>query len=167
MPTSGAVHLTLIVLHASAGALAFAFGLAALDRSLVSRRPWLPTALLWSVVAMLSLVAAAVAVRWVDLVPGARIGFAALGVLGVVMIHRARRCRSACQPADVGASTITAPYVDDVGFVLISLFDGLVIVTAIDLGAPPWVVVLAAVGTVLIGHQSIEHTKRTLVAHDR
>ncbi|WP_022885347.1 hypothetical protein [Glaciibacter superstes] len=42
-------------------------------------------------------------------------------------------------------------FVNHVGFTLISLFDGFVIVAAIDLHAPPWLVASLAIGGVIAG----------------
>ena len=49
---------------------------------------------------------------------------------------------------------------DDIGFLLISLVDGFVIVTALDLGAPPWAVAPLAVAAVVVGHRAIGRAKR-------
>jgi len=49
--------------------------------------------------------------------------------------------------------------IDHVGFVLISLFDGFAIVSALDLQAPGWLVAVIAVGAVGIG---INVRKKTL-----
>jgi len=56
--------------------------------------------------------------------------------------------------------TTPPAYLDDIGFNLISLFDGFVIVAAIDLGAPVWLVVLGAIAAVVLGAQLIERAKR-------
>ena len=60
--------------------------------------------------------------------------------------------RPGCAPAP------TTP-IDDIGFLLISLFDGFVVVTALDLGVPPWLVAAAAVGAVLLGHRLVAQRK--------
>ena len=49
--------------------------------------------------------------------------------------------------------------IDHVGFVLISLFDGFAIVSALDLQAPGWLVAVIAVG---IGIYGINLRKKTL-----
>ncbi|MGO8948141.1 MAG: hypothetical protein ACLQUY_10855 [Ktedonobacterales bacterium] len=51
---------------------------------------------------------------------------------------------------------------DDVGFVLISLFDGFAIVSALDLQAPGWLVAVIAVGAVGVGILGINVRKKTL-----
>jgi hypothetical protein len=49
-----------------------------------------------------------------------------------------------------------------VGFVLISLFDGFAIVSALDLHAPPWLLVVIAVGAVVLGISAINGRKKML-----
>ena len=55
--------------------------------------------------------------------------------------------------------------VDHVGFVLISLFDGFAIVTALDLQAPAWLVAIIAVGAVAVGILGLNARKNTLRMH--
>ena len=52
--------------------------------------------------------------------------------------------------------------IDHVGFVLISLFDGFAIVSALDLQAPGWLVAVIAVGAVVIGIYAINVRKKML-----
>lgn len=49
---------------------------------------------------------------------------------------------------------------DDVGFVLIALLDGFVIVAALDLGLPPWIVTAAGFLAVAIGHYWLGRAKQ-------
>ena len=55
-------------------------------------------------------------------------------------------------------------YIDDIGFTLISLFDGFVIVAAIDLNAPVWAIVLIAILGVVVGNWGIGRVKARLPA---
>ena len=52
--------------------------------------------------------------------------------------------------------------IDHVGFVLISLFDGFAIVSALDLHAPGWLVAVIALGAVALGIYAINMRKKTL-----
>ena len=52
--------------------------------------------------------------------------------------------------------------IDHVGFVLISLFDGFAIVSALDLQAPGWLVAVIAVSAVGIGIYGVNVRKKTL-----
>ncbi len=56
---------------------------------------------------------------------------------------------------------------DHVGFVLISLFDGFAIVSALDLHAPGWLVAVVAVGAVALGISAINVRKKTLTMQSR
>ncbi len=147
--------LVMIVLHAAAGVAAFVVGIAALQPQRRRKHLWLLPLLLWLLVAMVVFMAGAVAAHWTDLPGAAQLTFSGLVGLGLYMLHRARSAATA------GCSSSTAGSVDDIGFILISLFDGFVIVTALDLGAPPWVVAPVAALAVVIGHRVIARTKRS------
>jgi hypothetical protein len=73
-----------------------------------------------------------------------------------------RRARRGGQhPANTGtrAHESESAHVDDLGFTLVALFDGFVIVAAIDLGAPAWIVIPRALPTVVIGHRAVSDTR--------
>jgi hypothetical protein len=57
-------------------------------------------------------------------------------------------------------------YVEDVGFTLISLFDGFVVVSAIDLGAPMWLVVVIGVIGIVVGRVGVVRVKIRATAVD-
>jgi hypothetical protein len=50
-------------------------------------------------------------------------------------------------------------YVEDVGFTLIALFDGFVIVSALDLGVPGWLVVALGVFGILVGRYGVQRAQ--------
>ncbi len=50
-------------------------------------------------------------------------------------------------------------YIDDVGFTLIALFDGFVIVSAIDLGAPTWLVIAVGALGIVVGRAGVVRQK--------
>ncbi|HEV2528795.1 MAG TPA: hypothetical protein VGT61_10140 [Thermomicrobiales bacterium] len=143
--------LALIVLHAVAATVAFGAGLAVirpprdLDSGFV--RLWA-----WSLVAMLVFVAGAIAAHWGDLATVTRAVYLGLLGLGGVMVARAWLARRA--PDQHHA------WIHHVGFTLIALFDGFVIVAAIDLGAPAWVAVIAGVMGVLVGRWFVDRIGR-------
>ena len=143
----------MIVLHSLAGVGAFLVGLAALQPARLRRHPWLAPVLLWLLVALVVSMAGAMASHWNELPVATRLAFSGLFGLGVYMLHRARLGGAAASGPDPTRS------IDDVGFLLISLFDGFVIVTALDLGAPPWLVAAAAAGAVLVGHRLVARRK--------
>lgn len=149
---------TAIMLHATCGIVAFAIGIAALRRDTVRRRRWLPQAVQWMVVGLVVFMTGAIMSHWDALVTTERITYCGLGGLGLYMLWRSRRAvRSAAQWLDDCRSS----YIDDVGFVLIALFNGFVIVAAIDLGAPGWLVAALAIAAVIAGHTLVERFKAT------
>lgn len=143
------LHTAFIVLHAAAGLIAFVFGVLAL------RRPAWFDPYLGGLVAMAVFLAAAVARSWLDLDVGTRAVFGGLGVLAAVMLARALAAR-----ALVCAGPPHPAYVGHVGFTLISLFDGFVVVAVLDLGGPGWLAAIAAVAGVLIGHLALGPDRR-------
>ena len=152
------VHTVLIVLHAAAALLGFAAGILCL------RIPAPATGrfrvYFWSLVAMVVFLFAAVSVHWGELDTAARVTFTGLAMLGLYMVWRAARAGTRLRRHDQGWQP---RYLDDIGFTLISLFDGFVIVTAIDLGAPVWLVVLIAVAGVAGGIYAVSRIKARLV----
>ena len=131
------LHTVLIALHATAGVGCFAAGLLCIP--LQAPGSWRFRVYAGSLLAMLAFVA----------------GFA------LFLLWRAGRAHARLRRQDQGWRP---KYLDDVGFTLISLFDGFVIVGAIDLGMPVWLVVLAAVGGVAAGVQAMKKVKTRLVA---
>jgi hypothetical protein len=154
------VHTVLITLHAIAGVVAFALGW------LVIRPPAAATSTrfrlyLGSMFAMTGFVILSVIVGWGGFGVPERVAFAGLCVLAVFMTWRAWQARVV---ALGGVATGQHAYIGHVGFTLISLFDGFVIVGAIDLGAPVWLVVAIAVAGVGIGHILINRVHATASA---
>lgn len=135
----------LIALHAVSATVAFGAGCGA------ARGPAWTTTVVRAMVAAAVLVAAAVAMDWSDATGPARLVFAGLLVLMAVLVavsFRARRTGS----------------VDDLGFVLISLFEGFVIVLLLDLGAPWWVVLVLALAGVAGGHLLVRRARPSYAA---
>lgn len=145
--------LALIVLHAAAGVAAFTIGIAALSPRILNRHRWIAGAVVWMVVGLVVFMVGAIAAHWNALDTASQIVFSGLAVFGCYMIRRARRARRIV-PTSIGDRG-WLDYVDDIGFVLISLFDGFVIVLAIDLGAPGWFVAGGAVGSIVVGHHLV------------
>jgi hypothetical protein len=57
-----------------------------------------------------------------------------------------------------------ADYIDDVGFTLIALFDGFVIVSALDLGAPICLTLSIAVLGILAGRYAVQRVQEAAAA---
>ena len=147
-------HTVLIALHALSGAVCFGFGLLALRRGQTHRRAALAVYLA-ALLAMTGFVAAVVALSWAGLGTATRLIYAGLGVLAAVMVGQAIAAwRGVEQPS--------AAFVGHVGFTLVSLFDAFVIVSALDLGAPSWLVVVGAVAGAVTGHLLIRRRQRDM-----
>lgn len=107
-------------------------------------------------VAVIVFMLGAMAAHWDTLASIERLVFSALSVLGGVMWWRSRQ--AAHLALDAGGEW--SRYVDHVGFVVISLFNAFVIVSALDLGVPPAAVTAAAVAASLAGHFALKRLKR-------
>jgi hypothetical protein len=137
------VHLIMIVLHATAAALCFIFGALTLLPYLSHHsRLTLSTSYVATLIAMIVFLAGAILAHVGQLETLQRGIFAGLFVLSVYMLFRGTRARIvlARQHADWWPI-----YVDHIGFTLISLFEGFIIVSGIDLGAPGWLTAVVAV----------------------
>ena len=89
-----------------------------------------------------------------------QIVFAALAVLLLYVIWRAFRAVSVVRRGPEDELAILG----HLGFVLISLFDGFAIVSALDVHAPAWLVAIIAAGAVAIGVSLIQMRKKSLTS---
>ena len=155
------LHTWLIVLHSIAGVASFAAGVV----SLRLRAPgsWRFRVYLGSLAAMLAFVVGAIAVSWGGLDAGERLVFAGLSGLGLYMVWRAGRARIRLARRARGWRR---GYLDDIGFTLISLFAGFVIVSAIDLNAPGWLVTIIAIAGIVGGTRVMKQVKARLGGDD-
>jgi len=148
------VHDVLISAHSVAGLAAFVSGMRIVWNPL-KRRRWFrlyASALGLLVVAMV----AVIVVDWPWLNGPTRVTYGGLSALGAYMLFRVWRAWRVCQAH--GADWMDA-YIGHVGFTLISLFVGFLIVGAIDLDVPGWLVEVIAVGGVAGGILAIKKLK--------
>ena len=138
-------HGVLIGLHAGTGVLALLAGLGA------HRGPRWFAVYLWSLVATMVFLAAAVVEEWATLDVAARVLFTAFVGLGVVMV------RLAVQARGLG---LTPRHVDLVGFTLVALFDAFMVITVLGAGATT--AVAAGVVVAITGHVALRTTKTRL-----
>lgn len=145
-----------VAVHAASAVIAFLLGV--LIVVLRQSHPNLVSPYVLSLGAMAAFVTAAVALDWSGLTRATQGVFAALLALAGYTVWRGgragRRLRSG--PSAVGGA------IDDIGFTLITLFVGFVIILALDLGGPPWVLVVLGVLTVVVGRHlvSVAKTRR-------
>ena len=141
-------HWVLITLHAGLAVAAFVLGcvlLAALPSSPRSRRfSWFAACLVSAMVLLIVVVA----VDWAQLTTTKRIAFGVLAVLAVYLVVRVAQARRTLTRQGPGWRKA---FIGHVGFVMISLFDGFCIVTAIDLRLTPAAIVAVAVLGVVAG----------------
>jgi hypothetical protein len=154
------LHVALITVHAGFAVACFVLGctlMGALPRVGRSRR-----FAAYYVCAMVAVVAllTVVIVDFGHLDVTRRIAFTILSVLAVYLAVRTEQARRTLATRRDGWRP---RFIGHVGFVLISLFDGFCIVSAIDLGMPPVVIVLVAVLGVALGVLWI----RTTIARER
>lgn len=145
-------HNLLITAHAAAGLAAFATGCLAL-----TRRSYF-TVYLWSLVSLVVFLAA-VAIDWAGLNSASRAVFAAFTVLGGYMIWQAVQARQLQRSTSLQQR---GRRIDHIGFTLVALFDGFVIIAALDLGAPAWLAIPIAVAGIAAGHTTLRRLKRQL-----
>lgn len=147
------MHSFLIALHALSGLLALAVGVVALFR------PRFFTTYAAALVVTLVSLGVVVAWDWRGLDPVARTLFTAFLGLGVVMLVQAERARRA------RANTTRAhTYLDALGFTLVSLADGFIVIAVLDLGGPIWAVVATGVVIAVAGHLLLVQQHHRLAA---
>ncbi len=156
MPFLSAVilHDSLIAVHTIGASICFISGLTVLTPPVgehASRR-WLFKVFLTAFPFLLIPLYLAIAVGWPQFGISEMAIFPVLGLLDLFMTWRAFKAYKVFQSQPQGWQL---KYIDHVGFNIISLFAGFVIVLAIDLGAPIWLVVIIAVASIVGGIYSV------------
>jgi hypothetical protein len=147
------LHTTMIVLHAAAGVVAFVAGCLALFPPGDNRRaPQVFQVYLVSLGLMIVFLVGAMAAHWQQLSTAERVIFSGLFLLALYMGWRALSARGLLGRR---SEQWRLPYMEHIGFTLIALWDGFVIVLAIDLGAPGWLVIVLAVLGVVVGNRAL------------
>jgi hypothetical protein len=102
----------------------------------------------WPLVGMAILLAGAMLVSWTIYTPVERIAFTGLFGLSIYMLYRAYNANRLLheQPEKWKHN-----YIEHIGFTLISLFEGFIIVSGLNSGFPGWLVALIAILGVLLG----------------
>lgn len=153
------LHTLAIVGHALSATGAFIFGIVLLFQSKTLRQLQLARAVVVLLVLMEVFLVIAITSHFTSLPTSKQLIFAGLAMLLLYIIWHAVQAVSVLrdQPANQGA------VIGHIGFMLISLFDGFAIVSAIDLQAPGWLVAVIAVGAVAIGICAINVRKKMLL----
>ncbi len=153
------LHTISILVHAISAIAAFIVGTLMLFQNNVHRKQQLGRALLLFLILLEVFLLLAIISHWQSLQVITQVTFAGLAILGLYMIWRAVQALTILTKQN---QEDQLKVIDHVGFVLISLFDGFAIVSAIDLQAPGWLVAVIAVGAVGIGIYGINLQKKTL-----
>jgi hypothetical protein len=139
----------LVVIHAAAGIIGLAVGLAAF---MLAKRPSGKRSLLGAYVACLAVLLASlimlIVVDWPGLQTGARVAFVGLAGLGVAMLARVLL---AWREAGGRAPGWRDRYVGHIYFTYVSLWIGFVVLPALNLPFPQVSVPLSAVVVLVIG----------------
>jgi len=149
------IWLVLIILHACSALVCFVTGVAIISPQRAKRHTWLLPAFLISLIGLLAFMVGAMASHWSEIGATERIAFSGLVVLGLYMLYRGLHAKG-----QLHGKNIPENYIDNVGFSLISLFNGFIIVALIDMHAPVWLVVAGAVLGVVVGTRGIALAKR-------
>lgn len=142
------LHDSLIAAHAVSGVIAFALGVAlALRRS---PHPAQAMAYAIALTLMALFVTGAVILDWPSLAPAAQGLFTTLLALAAYTVWRGWKARNELTPRrhEPGA-------VDDVGFTLITLFTGFVVILVNDLGGPAWLLAVLGILAILAGRRAV------------
>jgi hypothetical protein len=151
------------VLHALSATGAFIVGIALLFQSNTLRQLQLARAVVVLLILMEVFLIIAIISHFNSLPTLKQLIFGGLAILLLYMIWRAVQAVSVLQeqPGNQGA------VIGHIGFILIALFDGFAIVSAIDLQAPGWLVAVIAVGAVALGIYAINVRKKMLPMKSR
>lgn len=153
------LHILLIAVHAVSGLVALTAGLIALrpdDAPPVTFRLYLGS--LWTMVLAL---AAAVALDFPALDSASQVTFGALTLFAGYIGWRGWSAQRNARERPAGWRP---RYVADVGFTLIALFTGFVVIAVLDLGAPIWLVLATGVLAVLGGRAALGQAEQHLPA---
>lgn len=155
------LHNILIMLHAAAAAISFFIGCFLIISLRQASDQRLFSLYLWSLVGMVILLIGAMLVYWNEYSDTERIVFPVLLGLGMFMLYRAQ---NASRLLKARQNDWKPGYVEHIGFTLISLFEGFVIVTVLNAGGPGWLVALLAILGVLVGRWVIGLTQRNVLS---
>jgi hypothetical protein len=146
------LHRILIMLHAAAAAISFFVGCLLIFAPAYISNQRLFGLYWWSLVGMVILLIGAMLVYWNEYSESERIVFPILLGLAMFMLYRAH---NASRLLKAKQNDWKLGYIEHIGFTLISLFEGFVIVTVLNAGGPGWLVALLAILGVLGGRWMI------------
>ncbi len=153
------IHNVLIILHASAAIISFVAGcLLIFSATYASNQRWF-SLYSWSLTGMVILLMGAILVYWTQYSNIEHIIFPGLLVLAFYMLYRAR---NASHLIKAQQNNWKQGYVKHIGFTLISLFEGFIIVGGLDIGVRGWLIALLAILGVFAGNWVIGLAQRRI-----
>ena len=155
------LHKILIYIHAAGGIIAFLAGCIVLNPAVIRKK--IPFRIYFlALCVMILFLLAAVINDWGLLPVILRIVYTGLSLLAIYMGFRSYM---AGKTISRNAKENRGDFIDHIGFTLISLFDGFVIVGAIDLNMAGWVVAIIGAGGILLGRGLISNFKKRVSTH--
>jgi hypothetical protein len=151
------LHNILIMLHAAAAAISFFVGCLLIFAPTSISNQRLFGLYWWSLIGMVVLLIGAMLVYWNEYSDTERIVFPILLGLAMFMLYRAH---NASRLLKAQQNDWKLGYIEHIGFTLISLFEGFVIVTVLNAGGPGWLVALLAILGVFAGRSMIGLAQR-------
>jgi hypothetical protein len=153
------LHNILIMLHAATAAISFFVGCFLILSLRQASNQRLFSFYFWSLVGMVILLMGAMLVYWNEYSDTERVVFPILLGLGMFMLYRAH---NASRLLKARQNDWKPGYIEHIGFTLISLFEGFVIVTVLNAGGPGWLVALLAILGVFGGRSMIGLAQRRI-----
>lgn len=151
------IHNVLIIVHALAATISFFAGCLLIFSPTYTANPRLFSLYWWALMGMVILLMGAILVYWTEYSNIQRIIFPGLLVLAFYMLYRAR---GANHLLGTQQNDWKHNFIENIGFTLISLFEGFIIVSGLNSGLPGWLVALIAIFGVLVGGRLIGFAQR-------
>jgi uncharacterized membrane protein YoaK (UPF0700 family) len=150
----------MIIFHTVAAVACFIIGVIIISPKRAKKYSWLMPAFIWTLIIMILFMIAATVSHWYKLSVSERITFSGLAGLGLYMLYRSFEAKK-----HLNTTQVKEIYFDDVGFILISLFDGFSIVGLLDLGTPIWMIIAGAILAIVIGNYFKNIAKRRFASN--
>lgn len=154
---NSSIHGILIALHSAAATMAFLAGCLLISSQAYSTNQTVFRVYLWSLIGMAVLLAGAIFVYWGEYNGVERIIFPGLLGLAFFMVFRGW---GAGLVLNTRQESWKLGYIEHIGFTLISLFEGFLIVSGLNAGLPGWLVGTVAILGLLVGRWIIARMKR-------
>lgn len=141
-----------ITIHAAAAVAAFTVGAWMVMRARHGRSPSGFSVYFGALVTMALALFTAIGLDWSRLAAATKAAFAALSLLVIFTVWQAERARRLARATSIDERRA---FIDRVGFTLVTLFAGFVIITSFDARAPGWVIAPLAIAGILAGRRVI------------